>query len=232
VILDLHIHSHHSPDSLCKPADIIRTAKARGLNGVAITDHHTIAGGREASRLNDDPNFLVIIGCEIYTDVGDIIGLFLTDEIQSRRSHDVIREIHDQGGIAVLPHPCKWHRLNDKAVEACDLIEIYNSRTDLPLNNKALALAKHHAKPAVVGSDAHFCREIGLSRTTIPGKDVRRELLAGIAEFTTDESPVYLQQLSQIVKVTKTRKYHKLPRSLTALLVKGVLGRRSLRRSA
>jgi len=232
VILDLHIHSHYSTDSLCKPVDIIQIAKAKGLNGVAITDHHTIAGGREAEQLNSDPNFLVIVGCEIYTDIGDIIGLFLTDEIRSRQSRDVISEIHDQGGIAVLPHPYKWHKLNDDAVAACDLIEVYNSRTDLHLNDKAMALARRHAKPAVVGSDAHFCREVGLSRTTIPGKDVRRELLAGIAEFQTNESPVYLQHLSQVIKVTKSRKYHKLPHSLAALVVKGVLGKRSLRKSA
>jgi predicted metal-dependent phosphoesterase TrpH len=232
MILDFHIHSHHSADSLCKPVNILRAANQAGLNGVAVTDHSTIAGGLETSRLNDDPNFLVIVGCEIYTEVGDIIGLFLTEEIQSRNSLEVIREIHGQGGLALLPHPGKWHKLNDEVIQAVDLIEIFNSRTDLPLNQQAAALAERHAKPTVVGSDAHFCKEIGLSRVTIPGKDIRRELLTGAVEFETRESPPYFQHISQIIKVVKSRQYHRLPRSLAGLVVKGILGRRSLRTSA
>jgi len=69
-ILNFHM------DSFMRPEKVVKVARRIGLNGIAITDHDTIAGGLSAQKANKDSGFLVIIGCEVKSDCGDIIGLF------------------------------------------------------------------------------------------------------------------------------------------------------------
>ena len=60
-----------------EPATILKVAKRRGLDGIAVTDHLAIKGGIETRKLNNDPDFLVIVGFEIETNNReDLIGLF------------------------------------------------------------------------------------------------------------------------------------------------------------
>ncbi|MEM2899900.1 MAG: PHP domain-containing protein, partial [Thermoplasmata archaeon] len=125
---DFHIHSGYSFDALMKPEKIIRIAKKKKLDGVAITDHNTIKGSIEAAKMTKNQDFIVISGTEIATDYGDIIGLYIDEEIRARRCLEVIDEIHTQGGLVVLPHPYKGHILNDEVLSRIDLIEVFNGR--------------------------------------------------------------------------------------------------------
>jgi predicted metal-dependent phosphoesterase TrpH len=122
MIADLHIHSKYSYDSLLDPKKIIKVAKRRGLDIIAITDHETIRGGIETQKLNQSRDFHVIIGCEINTEVGDIIGLYLNEEIKSRNSIEVIEEIYSQGGFVILPHPFRGHKLQKILFEKIDAL--------------------------------------------------------------------------------------------------------------
>lgn len=211
MILELHAHSKFSFDSIAEPYDILKAAKKIGLNGIAITDHNTIRGAVETQRINDDADFIVIIGTEIATEAGDIIGLFVKEEIESRNSLEVIDEIHRQGGIALLPHPHKGHRLNDEILKKIDVIESFNARTCEADNRKAEELARQYDKPVLVGSDAHFQSEIGKCRVILKGDDIKKEILSGEVEFQTAYSPLYLRHFSQLIKSLKLRKYHKVP---------------------
>jgi predicted metal-dependent phosphoesterase TrpH len=83
---DLHMHSHFSPDSRMRPENMLQKAKVVGLNGIAITDYHTIAGGLVTKDLNKDKDFEVIVGEEITTYQGDVIALFLKENIEEGRS--------------------------------------------------------------------------------------------------------------------------------------------------
>ena len=223
MILDLHIHSKYSFDSILEPATIIKVAKERGLNGVAITDHDTIQGGVEAKRINKDPNFIVIVGCEINTEVGDIIGLFLNKELLSRNSMEVIEEIKAQGGIVVLPHPYKGHTLTDDLLEHVDIIECFNSRTGKYENFCAEELARKHNKPQIAGSDAHFASEIGRSRTIFGTKGgIKANLVNGTTNLDVSRSPAYLISISQIIKSIKMKKYKQIPVQLAALIIKEI----------
>ena len=85
-MIDLHIHSKYSFDSLLSPKTILKVAKKKGLTGIAVTDHNTIRGGLEVKEINKDRDFTVIVGSEVQTEIGDIIGLYLSDEIKSRIS--------------------------------------------------------------------------------------------------------------------------------------------------
>ncbi|MDN5339310.1 MAG: hypothetical protein PWQ30_419 [Euryarchaeota archaeon] len=158
---DSHTHSNYSHDSLMRPERILKQAKKMGLTGVAITDHDTIRGSLEAKRLEKEIGVTVITGVEVLTDSGDIIGLFVNEEIRSRRWGEVIDEIREQGGVAILPHPYREHQNVSELAKAVDLVEIWNARSTVEQNERAVQLARELQKPGLYGSDAHTYAEIG-----------------------------------------------------------------------
>jgi len=228
MILDLHVHSKYSFDSILTPQKIIETAQARGLNGIGITDHNTIRGGIEAQKINRAPNLLIIVGVEMSTEAGDLVGLFLKEEIRDHHSIRVADEIHRQGGIVVLPHPYEGHRLNDELLKKVDLVEGFNARASERANKKAVELAEKWNKPITAGSDAHFAAEIGLARTIVDGSDmdnIQSAILNNKIMTTCIQTRSYWPLLSQIIKSIKMREYQKIPLHLAGFiksrLVKG-----------
>jgi predicted metal-dependent phosphoesterase TrpH len=173
---DLHIHTNHSSCSRIKPKKLLRIAKKRGLNGIAITNHNTIKGGAEVKKANKDKNFEVIIGAEIKTDKGEILGLYLKKEIKSRKAEEVIDEIHKQGGLAIAAHPFTWGllrtpaKLDKKELKKLDGFETFNSRNTFRWENEfAVQFAQKHKLAQTAGSDAHFYYEIGKAFTLFNG---------------------------------------------------------------
>jgi predicted metal-dependent phosphoesterase TrpH len=162
---DLHVHSKYSHDSLLDPSEILKIAIKRGLDGVAIIDHNTIKGGLVAEKTNKNPDFEVIVGSEIKTEYGDIIGLFLNEEVKSRKFMEVIEEIKNQGGLTALAHPFRPYEVPEKIILHLDFIEGFNARSKKWQNQKAYALALTLNKKVIAGSDAHFSFEIGRGRT-------------------------------------------------------------------
>ncbi len=164
---DLHTHTHHSPDSLSTPRAIIGAVLRRGLDGLAITDHNSIAGALEVGAVAP---FTVIIGEEIKTTEGEIIGLFLSREIPARLSpEETIAAIHEQGALAYVPHPFdRWRseamgrRVLERIVGQVDAIEAFNARVLIPQDNTlARQEAAAHGLAMGAGSDAHTPFEIG-----------------------------------------------------------------------
>lgn len=188
---DLHIHSRYSYDSLLNLEKVIQIAKKKGLDGVAITDHNTIKGGIEALKINKDPDFQVIVGAEIKTIIGDIVGLWLNEEIKSREWGEVIDEIHSQGGVVILSHPYRGHELIKEVAKRVDVIEVFNARTPKELNKKSYELAMKLRKGLSAGSDAHISFEIGGGAVVI-NSDIKKELLSGNVEIIGKESPYLL----------------------------------------
>ena len=177
---DLHVHTYFSRCSSIKPNDLLRIARERGLNGIAVTDHNTIGGGLAVSKLNQDPDFEVIVGAEIKTPHGEIIGLYLNEEIRAREFFEVIDDIHRQGGIAIIAHPPAHFRtsLKHPCIELegrIDSMEGCNSRA-LPYENyKAQKIASKFGFGMTGGSDAHFNYEIGRGYTVFKG-DLRHAI--------------------------------------------------------
>lgn len=209
---DLHIHSRYSYDSIVSPMRILKRAQKIGLNGIAITDHDTIKGALEASKRNVLCDFTVIIGCEINTEIGDIIGLFLHSDVASRNSMEAIEEIRAQDGIVVLPHPFKSHILNEKLINAVDLIEGYNGRTSIEGNKNAQALSRKCNIPMIGGSDAHFLSEVGNVETIFDCdkiSDMKKVLLSGDVEIKGIQSNKCFQAGSMIIKAMFGRGHKK-----------------------
>jgi hypothetical protein len=160
-------------------------AKKKGLNGVAVTDHDTIRGGLKTLKVNSDRNFLVIVGSEVETtDKADIIGLFLTQEIQSRDANEVIEEIKEQGGVAMWAHPYREGKnlLPSVLIKRIDIIEAFNAKTLESQNTLARALAERYRKPVAGASDAHAAEEIGNAATLVDcsrSDGIREALIKG-----------------------------------------------------
>ena len=177
---DLHIHTNFSKCSKIKPEELLKIAKERGLNGIAVTDHNTIQGGIAAANLNKNPDFEVIVGVEMKTVDGEILGLYLNEEIKSREMFEIIDEIRQQGGIAIIAHPTARFRrsLKQPCIELkgkIQGIETFNSRALLLENWRAQRIASRFRFGATGGSDAHFYYEIGRGYTEFEG-DLRHAI--------------------------------------------------------
>ena len=213
--LDLHVHSIYSYDSFLRPELLIKIAKKHHLDGIAVTDHNTIKGGLRTRAIAPE-GFLVIPGAEIKTEKGEVIGLFLEEEITSRLFDAVKKEIIEQGGITILPHPYRNKYFNPEGlIDAVDALEVMNARTSPTLNEKALRLAEKYSKPKIGGSDAHNRFEIGRVYTNIPGNELsdRHDIYKIDTEIVGSEIPRFMRTMNKgIGKVIgQSRSIFKIP---------------------
>ena len=164
--IDLHIHTRHSICSNLDPKEIARYAKAKGIDGLAITDHDSMNGCKKVQESAQD--LLIIPGVEITTASGELIALFVREPIKSGLSlRETTGRIHELGGLVIVPHPFDRYRksVGDRISEiSADAIEVYNSRNIYKkANQMGLEFAKEKGIVAVAGSDAHFKEEIGMA---------------------------------------------------------------------
>jgi predicted metal-dependent phosphoesterase TrpH len=167
----------------------------KGIGAIGITDHNTIAGALAFRAIAK--NIKVIVGEEILTRAGEIIGLFLEREIASNLDpRETCKQIKDQGGLVYVPHPFdifKVNRLNKRALldllDIVDIIEVFNAKANVPACNKVAARFAHeYGKIAAAGSDAHYLEAIGMCGNQME-------------DFTTPQE--FLQNLSQANLITK-----------------------------
>lgn len=203
---DFHIHSHHSRDCAMPVAAILERAHEVGLDVVAITDHNTVAGGLEARELADRYGVRVIVGEEVKTSQGEIIGLFLEETIPAGMSFaETIAAIREQHGIVYVPHPFdRLHtvpgaRLLRAHVDDIDVVEVFNSRLAFPgFNELAERFAQRYRLPAASGSDAHVLPGIGTALCGIDDFNGSEDFVAALAESRIVRRPrsrIYLQSL-------------------------------------
>jgi len=164
---EFHIHTCHSHDSLVKITDLLDTCAKKGINRIAITDHNVITGAFEAATL--DPEH-VIIGEEIETTAGEILGYYMTALVPGGMSPmKTIEALKNQGALISVAHPFDDNRLafwrSDTFAEVLqhvDALEVFNARCINPIfNQKALDCAEEHGLLKTVGSDAHSLYELG-----------------------------------------------------------------------
>jgi predicted metal-dependent phosphoesterase TrpH len=172
----MHVHTRGSYDCLSEPDDVVRTAAARGLDRVCVTDHDEIGPALALAARHPDR---VIVGEEIRTAEGvDIIGLFLTARIDAGIPARVAcQSIRDQGGLVYVPHPFApgkggSGRMLNEVVDLVDVVEGFNARVHASARNRmAVDWAARHALPLGAGSDAHTLREVGRGYVDMPGFD-------------------------------------------------------------
>lgn len=197
---DVHIHSVYS-DGDEKIEDILEYAQNKtDLDVIAISDHDTIEGALKAQELMKGKNyrFQLIIGEEITTQEGHIVGLFLKEAIPSNLSvQETLARIRVQKGLAIASHPFYHSKMKHAKYATMDgigattllrnnsfidAIEIVNATPTLSDENLAASiLNKTLLFNAEVGnSDAHILAAIGMGYTLFEGKtaaDFRKAVL-------------------------------------------------------
>lgn len=212
--IDLHTHSEASIDGGLSPedyADILRNEK---LDVVAITDHNRIDFAQGLQKALGEER--IIVGEEITTSDGDIIGLFLKTQIEPGLSvKQTIDEIKIQGGLVYIPHPYERVRkgigkdLLHEIIESVDIIESHNGRS-LTKNN-AVKLETLGVKNSVAicgSSDAHGKKGIGRTYTAIEARPNRNTLVTLLKNGTiANKRPPLLSYFNP--KINRLKNYFK-----------------------
>lgn len=187
VRVDLHSHTMWSGDSTTTPDELLAAVAASGLDVLCITDHNAIAGAVE---LEDRLGCRVVVGEELRTGAGEIIGLFLTERIPMGIGHmEAARRIRAQGGIVYIPHPFDPMRrnLSEAALyelaeaDLIDAVEVINAKTSLAsLNRRARQFADEFGIVGGAGSDAHVPDALGAAYVEIADFETPIEFLAAL----------------------------------------------------
>ncbi len=196
--VDFHTHSTASPDGGVSADEYLQLLADNTLDCIAITDHDTIA---EAKRLHRELGDKIIVGEEIGTRQGEVIGLFLSKPIPGGQELvETVRAIKAQGGLVYLPHPFETVRKGVKKTDAeqildqIDIVEVYNGRA--VAQNKgpeATVWARLHHKPGAAASDAHGIKGVGSAFTTIDEFPTAANLVEQLqtAHLTTERPPLH-----------------------------------------
>lgn len=211
---DTHVHTEYSgfnnlgvmkfPESVAHPAMQVDRARANGMDVLCITDHDETAGAFIAEKYAkqfDDID--VIIGEEVTTRDGEIIGLFLNERIPDMLSvEETVDIIREQGGLTIAPHPFSFHvpGLQEKILEIdLDGFETINGGHPDAYSNMfaRLVMDRYPGRWAdISGSDAHSTYTAGYNWTEFPGStadDFRKAVLSKTTRACGEPAPVFGQ---------------------------------------
>ncbi len=170
MLIELHSHTHHSHqkkvfyDGTCSPEEMVRAASRLGLGAIAITDHDSPQGAKEARKFQKKYNIIVIPGEEVTTADGHCIALGIEELIKPGMTiEETLDNVHQQGGVGISSHPfdVKKDGLREKA-KLCDALEIFNAlNIDRLTNIRARNFAFENNMIGVAASDAHHTSMIG-----------------------------------------------------------------------
>ena len=205
---DFHTHSKYSIDGYVDPKIMVKVATKVGLSGIAVTDHNTIKGGLDAKKYENN-DIEIIVGSEILTDKGEIIGIFLTEEIKSKHFIDVIDEIKDQNGIVVVPHPFDAIRNtsihpNSEDAHFIDNVEVFNSRCVRQIYNELASIyAAENNLNIIAGSDAHFENEIGNAGVKTESDNIKEAVINGDFSVFGKRSNIINPFTTKLIKICR-----------------------------
>ncbi len=178
IAVDMHVHTIFS-DGVHTVREILRYAKIKGLNGIAVTDHNTAIGALKALNEARNLGLLVIPGVEVNCREGHILLYGIREELPQRlRRKPDVHEVIDYGlensVLVSIAHPYgRALFLRYPIVEMTEIlhrirgIEVLNGRTPMSRNKLALELAEKLGKVYTAGSDAHVVDELGRVRVLV-----------------------------------------------------------------
>ncbi|MDP1612143.1 MAG: PHP domain-containing protein [Sulfuritalea sp.] len=190
--IDTHCHTKYSYDNWLEPLDLVRRAKALGLGGVCITEHHSYEASEPVERIGREEGLLVLRGVEIATDKGHLLAYGIEDDgwnVWNRDSYlpleAVIERINDLGGVCAPAHPFRNVGLASLMEGLLDLKEIaaveshngVNAESD---NELAIQASTHLGLPTLGGSDCHKTVAVGRCATEFarPVRDMASFIVA------------------------------------------------------
>jgi len=178
MLIDLHCHTKvRSACSALTPDALVRAARARGLDGVCITEHDALWAREDIERVGAEMGFVVLRGVEVTTEVGHVLtyGLaaFAPEMATLASLHRIVRA---EGALMFLAHPSRRYGAlpPDDLASYFDSIEVQNASEGVLENDNAAQMARSLRLPGIGGSDAHSAREVGICATRFEA-DVRDE---------------------------------------------------------
>ncbi|MEM5830896.1 MAG: PHP domain-containing protein [Candidatus Aenigmatarchaeota archaeon] len=194
--IDFHVHSVYSSDAYNKLEEIVKFCKIKNIDGVVLVDNSIEAVNKIKNKI------ICIPGCEIKTEYGEVLGVFINKPVKKTDFLDVIDEIKKMDGLIGLPHPFDFFRkysvrMNTlKIFKKIDFIEVFNSRCIINKFNKiAKNFCERTRTPIVAGSDAHLPVEIGNAYTVFNETNIemmRKEILKNKISVSGKISPPYV----------------------------------------
>ena len=194
---DFHIHTRFSRDSLLTEERFIEKAIERGLTHVAVTNHNNVEGAvavrDKVAELGLTDKLTVIVGEEVSTADGEVVGVFLTKTIpRGLSANETADEIHRQGGLVSIPHPFDPFRAshikegplrNLAEVRKIDMLEVFNSRVTFQRHNQEAAeFAARYGIPGISASDSHSSFEVAMAFNAMPPFESADELRQALTE--------------------------------------------------
>ena len=186
----MHMHTCYSGDAVTTLDELAERVESTGIDVLCVTDHHSIRGAEEA--LAGDIGCRVVVGEEVRTASGELIGLFLSERVpHGLPAHETVARIRGQGALVYVPHPFDpvRHALREPVLrELCneggvDALEVFNAKVSLEhLNSRAAELAAETGLPGGAGSDAHDPAALGAAYVEMPDFDGPADFLAKLAE--------------------------------------------------
>lgn len=213
--VELHTHTHYSQDSLLNKWLYLVMLKLRRIKVVGITDHNEVEGAIKFKKFLEHFGIRVIIGEEIFSSKGEIIGLFLKEKIEPNKSpRETMLEIKKQGGVVYIPHPYDEKRyktvLPEKEIarnlDLIDIIEVHNGRNIKDyFSRKQLEIGYKYKKIQSVGSDAHIFFELGRNYNIVESFIDKDDFLESMkyACFVKKKCIKISHQITRIVKLIK-----------------------------
>lgn len=184
LLFDLHCHSRFSADGVAEPEDLVKMAREKGLNGFAITDHNTCACVEyflQHGMMNKEgtpvDGLLIVPGQEITTAEGHLLALGITlPDLKGIPAIEAVQLIHQNGGIAIPPHPYDFFRagIREPVLDtlAIDALEVFNAATTLKRYNKhAFEYAQQRGLPMTAASDAHDSAALGTAYSILEAEE-------------------------------------------------------------
>lgn len=192
----IHVHTDYSFDSNISLDVLADHLRRERIDVVGITDHDTIEG---ALRLRDKLGEGVIVGEEITTLDGHLIGLFLERHVEpARPARETAESIREQGGLVLVPHPfvgafgCGLREVCDDIVDLIDAVEVFNSQNlSDAADAKAIRFADRHKLATFVGADSHMRTSISPTFQLMPKATSPDAFLRALesVEFVTRRHP-------------------------------------------
>jgi predicted metal-dependent phosphoesterase TrpH len=194
---DFHIHTRFSRDSILTEEKFIEKAVERGLTHACVTNHNNVEGAiavrDKVAELGLADQLTVILGEEVSTADGEVVGIFLEKTIpRGLSANETADEIHRQGGLVSIPHPFDPFRgshiregplRNLAEMGKIDAIEVFNCRVTFQRHNlEAAEFANRYGIPGIAASDSHSSFEVAMAFNAMPAFDGAEQLKASLTD--------------------------------------------------
>ncbi|HHX62975.1 MAG TPA: CehA/McbA family metallohydrolase [Epulopiscium sp.] len=232
--IDFHTHTNRSIDGVSSLHDMLEAAKKAGMDAIAITDHNICS----TDIVHNEGDILLIPGCEVSTQEGHVLGVFLKENINVSKLWDgklpsvaeAVKQIHDKGGVAILAHPFEKNlpiSSRSHLASILDGVETINARAtfkNLEANQMAEEFAQKHHLICTGGSDGHSNKEVGNAYTVVECSDktlksIEMAVRLGKTNPTLiKHTPRFRKGVSQVHKALRGQRKAKVFKSILYLI--------------